>query len=175
MNTSFNITIPKPCHEDWNKMTPDQKGAFCGSCQKSVYDFTKKTDEEVGLILAANEGKKICGRFNSTQLNTPIDLNIPIYDLPKNISPLRAFAMAALLVFGTILFSCEGMEGQTVGKLKFIPKTEVTAKEENKVPVTNTNKKEFPPQVMGGPKYTPVTTSTQEDPKNTKKIGRAHV
>ena len=76
-NTSFSIVIPKPCHEDWNKMTPDQKGAFCGSCQKSVYDFTGKSDEEVIAILEGNKDKKICGRFDSKQLERPIEKTIP--------------------------------------------------------------------------------------------------
>ena len=53
------ISIPKPCHEDWNKMTPDAKGAFCASCQKSVYDFSNKTDQEIISVFEKEEkGKK---------------------------------------------------------------------------------------------------------------------
>ena len=153
MNPSFSITIPKPCHEDWNKMTPDQKGAFCGSCQKSVYDFTKKTDEEVSEILLKSNGSKICGRFNAEQLERPIDLNVPIYDLPRNVSPMRAFAMAAFLIFGTMLFTCETSNGQQVGQVKFIPETQI---------------KNNP--VMGGPKYTPKTAEPGEGKTKTGKV-----
>lgn len=30
------ISIPKPCNENWNEMTPDQQGAFCKVCSKVV-------------------------------------------------------------------------------------------------------------------------------------------
>ena len=33
--------IPNPCHEDWNKMTPEDKGRHCSVCDKVVIDFTK--------------------------------------------------------------------------------------------------------------------------------------
>lgn len=41
------ITIPTPCHEDWSKMSPSERGRFCGSCKKEVHDFTGKSDEHV--------------------------------------------------------------------------------------------------------------------------------
>ena len=41
------IRIPEPCHEDWNAMQPDAKGKFCGSCNKAVFDFSNKTDNEI--------------------------------------------------------------------------------------------------------------------------------
>ena len=49
------IRIPEPCHEDWNKMTPDTNGKFCGSCQKSVFDFSNKTDKRYSHALQRPE------------------------------------------------------------------------------------------------------------------------
>lgn len=66
MRKVVNISIPKPCHEDWNKMTPDEKGRHCKVCQKSVFDFTSKTDEYIAKTFTENTN--ICGRFKSTQL-----------------------------------------------------------------------------------------------------------
>jgi hypothetical protein len=40
MAKKFQLQIPEPCHEDWNKMTPVHKGRFCDSCEKAVVDFT---------------------------------------------------------------------------------------------------------------------------------------
>ena len=60
------LTIPEPCHEDWNKMTPVQKGRFCSSCEKNVFDFTRSTDLQI--IETYNKNNSICGRFLPTQL-----------------------------------------------------------------------------------------------------------
>ncbi|WP_157588794.1 hypothetical protein [Psychroserpens burtonensis] len=50
MRTTLIINIPKPCHEDWNQMTTQQKGRHCSSCEKTVIDFTSKTNEQIVKI-----------------------------------------------------------------------------------------------------------------------------
>lgn len=69
------ISIPQPCHEDWNKMTPQQQGRFCDSCQKCVVDFTGFSDADLYSFFTEHKGQKVCGRINSHQLNKQI--NIP--------------------------------------------------------------------------------------------------
>ena len=64
----FRIFIPQPCHEDWSKMTPNEKGKFCSACQTIVTDFTLMSDAEIINHLQTASGKQ-CGRFNSFQLN----------------------------------------------------------------------------------------------------------
>ena len=101
------ITIPTPCHEDWNKMTPDETGRHCSSCAKSVVDFTGMSDDEVKhFFLNKKEDERVCGRFKQTQLHRNI------IELPQNIfsiqMPLwKKFLAACLIVFSTTLFSCE--------------------------------------------------------------------
>jgi hypothetical protein len=115
------ISIPKPCHEDWNAMTPNEKGAFCGKCAKTVVDFTKKTADEIKDFLVEQSGKKICGRFMSNQLDDAerkIDLYIPLNLLPKKLSFHRSFAFALFIVFGTTLFICSTQKGEVVGKIE---------------------------------------------------------
>ena len=73
MSSKINISIPKPCHENWQEMSPLEKRRFCGSCQKQVFDFTKSSDREI--IQKFNTEVSICGRFLKTQLNR--DLTIP--------------------------------------------------------------------------------------------------
>lgn len=62
------ISIPQPCSEDWNKMTPQERGRFCDSCQKCVVDFTGFTDEQLYKYFAEHRGEKVCGKFQNWQL-----------------------------------------------------------------------------------------------------------
>jgi len=101
------ISIPTPCHEDWNTMTPDHTGRHCSACIKSVVDFTNMSDEEVqNFFLNKKEDERVCGRFKQTQLHRIV------VELPKNIfsmqMPLwKKFLAACLIVFSATLFSCE--------------------------------------------------------------------
>ena len=73
LRNNINISIPKPCHENWEAMTAAEKGRFCSACSKTVLDFTKASDREIVTYLSNN--KNTCGRFNNYQLNR--DLIIP--------------------------------------------------------------------------------------------------
>lgn len=48
-------------------MKPEGKGRFCGSCAKTVIDFSLMSDREVLGYLATVPGK-VCGRFTEDQL-----------------------------------------------------------------------------------------------------------
>lgn len=106
------IRIPEPCHEDWSKMNPNDKGRHCFSCNKTVIDFTNKSNAEVTDILKIKSDKKLCGRFYKSQLNNPLNSNY----LPKNLSFTKAFAIALFLAFGTFLFSCTNYENKKVSE-----------------------------------------------------------
>jgi hypothetical protein len=100
------ISIPKPCHEDWEAMTPNTQGRHCNSCVKTVVDFTEMNDEEVKHFFLNKKEERVCGRFSTVQLQ-----RITI-ELPGNIFLLRIpfwkkFLAASLLVFSTTLFSCD--------------------------------------------------------------------
>jgi hypothetical protein len=53
------ISINEPCHENWDKMKSNDKGAFCLSCQKNVVDFSNKTISEIKDFFR----KKISNKF----------------------------------------------------------------------------------------------------------------
>ena len=40
MKTPIIFHIPEPCHENWDAMTPQDKGRHCESCNKIVVDFS---------------------------------------------------------------------------------------------------------------------------------------
>ena len=74
MAKKITIQIPEPCHEDWNQMSPNGLGRHCGSCAKTVVDFTARTDKFIASYF--KEHDNICGRFRPDQLNRPIDLSV---------------------------------------------------------------------------------------------------
>ena len=84
MEKFYKITIPKPCHEDWNAMNSTEKGRFCSSCNTTVIDFTKLSTAQVQEFFQENKHKKICGHFRKTQLDT-IHISIPMAVLQKEI------------------------------------------------------------------------------------------
>lgn len=112
---TYIVRIPEPCHEDWNKMTVDEKGRFCNVCSKSVVDFTNKTDTEIHSILIEKSSEKVCGRFKSNQVERPIISSTVI----ESIRFRKIFLAAALLVFGAFLFSCTDDKGQMMGEPAF--------------------------------------------------------
>ncbi len=114
---NYIISIPEPCHEDWNSMTPDANGKFCNSCSKSVIDFTNKTDTEIHNMMIARKNERICGHFKKTQVNRPLSLHVSFYALPQNMSPAMVFAIALFLVFGTFLFSCTNEHNQKIDEI----------------------------------------------------------
>lgn len=71
------IIIAKPCHESWNKMTPEEQGRHCAVCSKVVKDFTKMRTEDILHTLKSTEGE-ICGRINVKEL-TPANKKQKIY------------------------------------------------------------------------------------------------
>jgi hypothetical protein len=67
----FKITIPEPCHENWDTMLPNEKGRHCLSCQKTVVDLTAMTDAQIIDYFQKYKGST-CGRFMDTQLKRSI-------------------------------------------------------------------------------------------------------
>lgn len=122
----FKIHIPEPCFEDWDKMTPNEQGAFCKVCSKTVVDFSKKSEREVQQYIAANLDKKICGRFNVSQLDEEtevprlkINIEEPKYTFPSYLlpvmTPFRVSALALMLCTSAMLSSCGNSEGNSGG------------------------------------------------------------
>jgi hypothetical protein len=115
------ISIPTQCLEDWNKMTPNQQGAFCGNCCKTVIDFTEKTDDEIKAILLASTKEKICGRFTNKQLSQPeqVQANVPVamFTSTHHAARIHTFAIALFIVFGSTLFSCGTNQDAVVGEI----------------------------------------------------------
>ena len=89
-----------PCHEDWSKMSPTQKGVFCKVCTKEVIDFSLMSKEEIIAYLLNAKGST-CGRINSNYL-TPIT---PKYNWGRMVGLASAF-------FGAVIFNTQKVIAQ---------------------------------------------------------------
>lgn len=121
METQHKITIPKPCHEDWDKMTPDETGRFCNSCSKSVVDFTQMLPNEIQDFFVKNQGQKVCGRFKNSQLNS-LTIQIPNRIVYSQTHYHKIFLLALFITMGTTLFSCSDKNGnkQKIDKIEVV-------------------------------------------------------
>ncbi|MEM7572321.1 MAG: carboxypeptidase-like regulatory domain-containing protein [Bacteroidota bacterium] len=71
------VSIPEPCHEKWEEMTPQPDGRrHCASCSRNLVDFSYMTDREIHQFLRTNQGS-ICGRWRKDQLQRPILAEVP--------------------------------------------------------------------------------------------------
>lgn len=121
MERKHKITIPEPCNENWDKMTPNENGRFCLSCSKTVIDFTAKLPEEIQHYFIKNKNKNICGRFRKSQLDT-ITIQIPNQILFIQMNNQKMFLLALFITMGTTLFSCQNKNGnkQKIDKIEVI-------------------------------------------------------
>jgi hypothetical protein len=90
------LQIAQPCHESWDAMTPTEGGRHCAACQKTVVDFTWKTDAEI-LAYLASSSSETCGRLWTDQQNRPLVNLLPAKPAPR----WRTWLATALALWGT--------------------------------------------------------------------------
>lgn len=118
------LSIPTPCHENWNAMTPEDKGRFCAACQKTVVDFTAMSDAQIAQFFKKPAGS-VCGRFEDSQLNRVVE--VPRKRLPW-IKYFFSIALPALLFSKKA--AAQGEVRRIVGKVSMCnkPSAEAPAK-----------------------------------------------
>lgn len=96
------INIPQPCSENWKSMKKEDKGKFCGTCHKTVIDFTKMKNADIHQYFIDNSNKEtICGYYKFEQIENP---NNPKYIYWKNIIEqikIKPLKIAALFLLST--------------------------------------------------------------------------
>lgn len=117
------ISIPTPCHEKWDKMTPNEQGAFCTVCSKTVIDFTSKSEEEVKKYFFQNRQKSTCGRFRNTQLSEAENLLPQL--LAGSIPFWKKFLAILLILFGSFLSGCNSELLVDLKEKKWLRESEV--------------------------------------------------
>lgn len=104
----YSIEIPKPCHESWEDMTPEDQGRHCAQCRKTVVDFSGWSNEDILQYMQQRQGQRVCGRFRAEQVNVPIDAEQFVASVAVARLPLyKKIAAILLLAFGMIQMSCD--------------------------------------------------------------------
>lgn len=120
MSKSVQINIPKPCHENWQNMTPREQGRYCGSCQKIVVDFSMMSDKEMLDTISKTAGQPVCGRFANDQLNRKIE----------RATDKRRFSLRYVwnLLLASVLL-IESCDESTTGEIDVRPSVEIVEEE----------------------------------------------
>lgn len=102
MKKKHQISIPNPCNEDWDSMQPNGKGRFCESCEYSVQDYSRMSDNELIQLFLTNPPH--CGNFSAEQLDRVLRPD------QRNLLPtinLRAIAMGFGILITTSALASE--------------------------------------------------------------------
>jgi len=117
------ISINEPCHENWDKMTANDQGAFCLSCQKNVVDFSKKTLSQIKEFFEnKKDNTSVCGRFEDHQL-TQLSFD-DFFEQFRTWKFFQKLALVTFFVFGLSLFSnCQTStkHHEKMGKVAYTP------------------------------------------------------
>lgn len=57
--------IKKPCHENWNTMSGNERKKFCDRCSCSVHNLTDMNHKQI-MDLYSDLGGKLCGVFHQS-------------------------------------------------------------------------------------------------------------
>lgn len=127
------LSIPEPCNEDFTKMTPTERGAFCSKCKIDTFDFRDLSDSEINKVLLENKGEHLCGQFTNKQLDS-LNRGYLNWRYQKAKTFRSKFVLALILVFGLSLFSCNTEEEKMIVELQTL---EMTREPETKVKYVN--------------------------------------
>lgn len=147
------ISIPKPCHEDWNAMLPEAQGKHCLSCSKTVIDFSTWEPEDILTYLQKRNTERVCGRFDTRQVAIEMPAREELLEnvVRAHMPLLRKIAAVIVVCFGLYVGDTQAQEqhhivgkpayGHTQNTIKGEPALADTAK----VAVDTT----YRPQIMG--------------------------
>jgi Carboxypeptidase regulatory-like domain len=94
------ISVPKPCSEDWNKMSGGEKSRFCGVCEKNVYNISAMTAREADKLLFENT-EKVCIRMEKDVRGKVKTLKSQLHQITRQ-APIAAGVLSVTLAFSAV-------------------------------------------------------------------------
>lgn len=83
--------VPNPCHEDWDKLTPEERGHFCTVCETKVWDLSALTRAEAEEFLRSTEGD-LCVSYRERANGEVVHRDAPVVPLSRLMKRLPAAA-----------------------------------------------------------------------------------
>src|SRR6202012_964415 len=113
MKSIQKITIPQPCHQDWQLMTAVEQGRHCQQCSKTVTDFTAMSTAQI--IDYFSSYSNVCGRFAQDQLgniNNQLD-----YENAKSNTGWKKWLAATVFLGSTMFFKANSQSATAVPQM----------------------------------------------------------
>ncbi|WP_343320843.1 hypothetical protein [Sphingobacterium multivorum] len=109
------LQVKDSCSADWDKMTPQEQGRFCGQCEKMVVDFSQMDDQEI-VDQIKKAGRGLCGRFYEDQLMRELDIPFSFSKNPIWQGRWPGIA-AGLLLVGSLSFHAAQAQNKLTGEV----------------------------------------------------------
>jgi hypothetical protein len=106
-STFKNISINKPCTENWDKMQSQGANKFCQQCSTIIIDFSKMSDKEVIDFLEQRKYQQTCGKFEAKRLEK---LNYQLSLNRSKRSLIKPILTAAFLTTATLSATAQKCE-----------------------------------------------------------------
>jgi hypothetical protein len=103
MKRSIQLSIASPCSQRWQDFAVTSTGGFCGSCNKTVVDFTRMSDDEIVQFFESRPAHT-CGRFAPGQLKEYLTWE------PEKLRPGKGLLVAGMM---SLLLVMVGRPAQT--------------------------------------------------------------
>jgi CarboxypepD_reg-like domain len=126
LKKQLQLSVQESCHENWEAMTPSEKGRYCGQCQKQVIDFTGMSDRQLTEFFKKPSTGSVCGRFMTDQLER--NIAIPRKRIPW-VRYFFQFALPAFLV--SLKTNAAKAQGRPTNKTSTIANKSVSANTKN--------------------------------------------
>lgn len=157
------IKIQQPCHQNWDKMLPAQKGKYCASCSKIVMDFSTWETDEIVAYLQQQKAGSVCGRLTEMQLTQPSKwqnqesfLSKIFFAAPSFVQNAAAIILICLGLLQTAQVKAQKKNRPSSCKIPkvllgtpTVVKTDSSKKEDAVKVAQPPRKNEYPPIIMG--------------------------
>src|SRR4051794_32521975 len=111
------MRVSRPCSEDWDQMTGNDRVRFCSHCAKDVNNISEMTPKQA-VRLARASGGNICIRYKYDPVTKAPIFADRLHQISRRAPALASGAMAASLAFSTAAYAQGDM--RSVG-----PKSEI--------------------------------------------------